>query len=163
MMRIFQQFTPNVSLPMTPAKRPGFNRRQGFSLIEILLVIALIALLAGLVVTNLDTIMGSNQEKIAKTFVTTTLKVPLTQYRFHVGSYPSTEEGLKALRRPPSGKESKWKGPYIESLPLDPWGNEYQYQFPGTHNKNGYDLWSTGPNPEDPGSHIGNWVTNENS
>ena len=162
-MRKFQQFDAVAPLVMPPSKRHGLKRKKGFSLIEILIVIALIAMLAGLVVTNLDTIMGSNQEKIAKTFVTTTLKVPLTQYRFHTGSYPSTEEGLQALRRPPSGKEAKWKGPYIESMPLDPWGNEYQYQFPGTHNKNGYDLWSTGPTPDDPGAIIGNWETNDNS
>lgn len=141
----------------TTPSHPHRRSRSGFSLIEILIVIALIAMLAGLVVTNLDTIMGSNQEKIAETFVNTTLKVPLTQYRFHLGSYPSTEEGLKALTQAPAGKEAQWKGPYIDSLPLDPWGRPYQYQFPGTRNPSGYDLWSTGPTPENTDSHIGNW------
>lgn len=148
--------------PKTPFRRRK-QSRAGFSLIEILIVIALIAMLAGLVVTNLDTIMGSNQEKIAETFVNTTLKVPLTQYRFHMGSYPSTEEGLKALVSAPSGKEAKWQGPYVDSLPQDPWGNDYRYQFPGTHNKKGYDLWSTGPNPDNPSDDIGNWQSGDGS
>ena len=145
------------------SSRFSSRSRRGFSLIEILIVIALIAMLAGLVVTNIDTIMGSNQEKVAETFVDTTLKVPLTQYRFHMGSYPSTEEGLEALQSAPSGKEAKWQGPYVDQLPADPWGRDYRYQFPGTHNKNGYDLWSVGPNPDNPSDDIGNWQSGNGS
>ncbi len=69
----------------------------------------------------------------------------LKAYESHVGSYPSTEQGLGALsRRPVTVDPGSWKGPYLKSPFLDPWGEEWIYQFPGTHQKD-YDLWSKGP------------------
>ncbi len=140
-------------------RRKRRHSRAGFSLIEILVVVALVAMLVSVVVFNVDTIFGANKENIASTFVRSSMKVPLTQYQFHMGSYPSTEEGLKALVQPPAGKEAKWKGPYVEELPKDPWGNDYQYRFPGTKHSRGYDLWSYGPDGVESGDDIGNWST----
>ena len=136
------------------------NRKEGFSLIEILIVIALIAVIAGLAISNLGGIFGGQQEKAAQIFVSQSLKIPLTAYKIDMGTYPSTEEGLKALIKAPSGKSSKWKKPYIEELPTDPWGNAYQYRYPGSKNVNGnsgYDVWSLGPDGSESVDDIGNW------
>lgn len=77
-----------------------------------------------------------------------------------IGEFPSTSEGLKALVAAPDGKEEKWKGPYLTKLPLDPWNNPYQYQYPGTKNKNGmkgYDIWSLGPDGVTSDDDTTNW------
>ncbi len=143
-------------------KKPYINRRSGFSLIEILIVIALIAVLATVAIGNLGGIFGGQQEKVANLFVNQTLKTALTPYRLDVGNYPSTAEGLKALVKAPAGKEKKWKGPYIEAseVPKDPWDNPYNYRFPGSKNVNGtrgYDVWSLGPDGVESADDIGNW------
>jgi type II secretory pathway pseudopilin PulG len=66
-------------------------------------------------------------------FVQASVKAPLQQYRMHMGSYPSTEEGLNALLDAPGGDKARhWKGPYIDTLPEDPWKNRYQYRFPAS-------------------------------
>lgn len=72
--------------------------------------------------------------------------VALDTYRLQVGAYPSTAEGLRALReRPGSVPETAWRGPYLRrDVPLDPWGHEYVYSSPGTANPLGYDLVSFG-------------------
>jgi general secretion pathway protein G len=87
------------------------------------------------------------------------MKIPLTTYRIHLGDYPSTAEGLQALVNPPSGKADRWKGPYLQDgkLPKDPWGRDYQYKYPGTHNKTSYDLYSLGASGQDDDKVIGNW------
>lgn len=143
-------------------KQSTFHRKSGFSLIEILIVIALITALFTIAIGNLGGIFGGQQEKVASLFVNQTLKTALTPYRLDVGNYPSTEEGLKALVKAPAGKESKWKGPYIEAseVPRDPWDNPYNYRFPGSKNVNsarGYDVWSLGPDGVESADDIGNW------
>lgn len=136
------------------------HRRSGFSLIEILIVIALIAILVTVTIGNLDGIFGGQQEKVAGIFTSQTAKIGLTAYKLDIGNYPSTEEGLNALVKAPAGKESRWKAPYLEEVPLDPWGNTYQYRFPGSRNVNGargYDVWSLGPDGVESADDIGNW------
>ena len=138
------------------------RRPAGFTLLEILVVLAIIGLLAGLAITNVDRIFGGAQGSAAKLFVSQTLKTSLTTYRIHMGNYPSTTEGLQALVSAPSAKADKWHGPYIEGgrIPLDPWEEPYQYAYPGTRNKESYDLWSKGPDKQSgTGDDIGNWET----
>lgn len=155
-------FQPNLAKSGSTHRLIRRQRRalSGFTLLEILVVLAIIGLLAGLAITNVDKIFGGAQGNAAKLFVSQTMKAPLTTYRIHMGSYPTTGEGLQALVSAPGGKADKWHGPYIEGgrVPLDPWEEPYQYAYPGTRNKESYDLWSKGPDkqsgtPDD----IGNW------
>ncbi|HEY5551250.1 MAG TPA: type II secretion system major pseudopilin GspG [Opitutaceae bacterium] len=133
--------------------------RSGMTLIEILIVLILISLLAGTVIFNVTKTLEGNTEAITKLFVNETVKVPLVTYRIHMGNYPSTEEGMQALITPPANRSERWKGPYIENktVPLDPWGNPYQYRYPGTKNADKYDLWSWGPDGRESADDIGNW------
>ena len=142
-----------------PARNQPLRRRlkAGFSLVEMLIVIALIAIVGTLLIGRIGNLFGGAQEDVAKQFVENALKAPLLKYRIDTGSYPSTEAGLEALLVAPSAVSSKWRGPYIEKLPEDPWGQPYQYTYPGTKNSDGYDLWSKGPNPESEADNIGNW------
>lgn len=152
------------SLTMKPASRvfPFRSRRgaEAFTLLEILVVLAIIGLLASLVITNVGGIFGSKQKDVTKLFVTQSIQLPLTAYRIDMGDYPTTAEGLQALVTPPASKADRWRGPYLQDgkLPVDTWGEPYQYRYPGTHNKNGYDVWSKGPDKTDgTDDDIGNW------
>ncbi len=132
--------------------------RHGFSLVEMLIVIALIAIIGTLLIGRIGNLFGGAQEDVAKQFVENALKAPLLKYRIDTGSYPTAEDGgLMALLNPPPGKQGRWRGPYIEKLPNDPWGRPYQYKYPGTRNPDGYDLWSMGPDPNNEAGFIGNW------
>lgn len=125
---------------------------------EMLIVIALIAIIGTLTITQIGKMFGGAEEDVAQQFVNNALKAPLLKYRIDCGSYPtSADGGLVALLNQPSSKQGKWKGPYIEKLPDDPWGNPYQYKYPGSRNPDGYDLWSTGPDPQSEDDNIGNW------
>ena len=125
---------------------------------EMLIVIALIAIIGTLTIPQIGKMFGGAEEDVAQQFVNNALKAPLLKYRIDCGSYPtSADGGLVALLNQPSSKQGKWKGPYIEKLPDDPWGNPYQYKYPGSRNQDGYDLWSTGPDPQSEDDNIGNW------
>jgi general secretion pathway protein G len=138
-------------------------RRTGaFTILEILVVLAIIGLLVGLVVTNTDKIFGQSQEAVARIFVRDSMKTPLVRYRIDVGDYPTTAEGLAALLAAPSGAAGKWRGPYLDvsggKLPVDPWGQPYEYRYPGVKNPGSYDLFSRGPDKvPDTADDIGNW------
>jgi general secretion pathway protein G len=139
---------------------PTNRKRRGFTLVEILVVITIVVLLAGLAITNLNKVLGNSQADVARLFVNQSLKTALVTYRLNLGSYPTTDEGLQALITAPSAKADRWRGPYIEGnkIPLDPWSQPYQYRCPGVHNKDGYDLWSMGPDQKDQtDDDIGNW------
>ncbi|MEX0323397.1 MAG: type II secretion system major pseudopilin GspG [Puniceicoccaceae bacterium] len=144
---------------MSHSKSRSKPRRSGFSLVEMLIVIALIAVIGTLAIPKIVDYFSGAQASVAEEFVKSGLKLPLTKYRIDTGSFPSTEDGgLMALLNQPSGMEGKWKGPYIDELPDDPWGTPYQYKYPGTHNKSGYDFWSFGPDKSpSPEDNIGNW------
>ena len=116
------------------------SNRHGFTLIELLVVMVIIGLLAALVAPRLFPKLGKGKQAAAKAQIEL-LGQALDQYRLDIGSYPSTTEGLNALVTNPGG--DKWDGPYLKkNLPLDPWGNPYNYQCPGSHGE--YDLYSLG-------------------
>jgi general secretion pathway protein G len=134
---------------------------EAFSLLEILVVLAIIGLIVGVAVENLGGIFGGAQTKVAKLFVTSEIELPLMAYKADMGDYPTAEDGgLNALWTAPSSKAATWHGPYAKGskAPLDPWNQPYQYRYPGTHNKGSYDIWSTGPDKTDgTEDDIGNW------
>ena len=136
------------------------NARRGFTLLEILIALAILGLLVGLAVTNYDKILGDSSASAAHLFVNESIKLPLTSYRIHMGDYPSTSEGLQALITAPTNRPDQWRGPYLADgrLPLDPWKEQYVYRYPGTKNKGGYDILSKGPDKvEGTADDIGNW------
>lgn len=124
--------------------RARIRARAGFTLIEILVVIAVIAVLATLVAPEVFRHLGSARESTAKSQVEM-LGAALDAYRLDLGRYPTTEEGLAALRVAPAGAGARWRGPYMrKDIPADPWGNAYQFRGPGQVNPTGYDLLSLG-------------------
>jgi len=135
------------------------RRAAGFTLLELLVVMVIIGLLAGIVAPRYFAQVGKSQVKAVKAQVDG-LDKALEQYRIDVGHLPTNEQGLAALQLQPSG-EQNWAGPYLKKdVPLDPWGNPYNYVVPGTHN-NDYDLWSWGRDGKQGGTgedaDIGNW------
>ena len=113
----------------------------GFTLLELLVVIVIIGLLAGLVAPRYFEQVSKSNTKIARAQIDS-LEKALDQYRLDVGSYPTTEQGLAALNARPPGLE-KWAGPYLKkAVPPDPWGASYLYKAPGDHGD--YDLQSLG-------------------
>ena len=117
------------------------RRENGFTLIEILIVMVIIGLLAALVGPRMFGKVGKSKQKAAKAQISL-LETALDTYRLDIGKYPTTDMGLQALRVQPSGLE-KWDGPYMpKDIPLDPWGNPYVYRSPGEHGD--YDILSYG-------------------
>jgi general secretion pathway protein G len=102
----------------------------GFTLIELLVVILILAILAALIVPRVVNRSGEAKVSAAKSDIAT-LRGELNKFKLDTGRYPTTEEGLAALRQAPSDVTG-WKGPYADQdIPLDPWQHEYQYQYPG--------------------------------
>lgn len=134
--------------------------RRAFTLVEMLIVIALIALVGGFVIANLGVIFDESKEQVESQKVTNLMKLPLMRYQMAMGAYPTTEEGLKVLWTAPADAGDRWRGPYVEkeSWLNDAWGSPYRYQYPGAHNPRGYDVWSIGPDKTDnTADDIGNW------
>lgn len=139
-------------------KRSIRHRSAGFTLLEIMLVVMIIAVLAGSAIY----FMGDNLGVAQKTRIDADIKSIKTQlmvYQATNGFTPTTEQGLKALAVKPesSPKPRSWQR-LMDSVPLDPYGNEYQYASPGIHNPDGYDIFSAGKDripgtPDD----FGNW------
>ena len=115
--------------------------QSGLTLIELMVVIVILGLLAALVAPKMFGRLGESKQKAAKAQIEL-FGTALDSFRLDVGKYPATSEGLQALRVSPSGVEN-WKGPYLpKEIPLDPWGQQYQYRSPGEHGE--YDLYSFG-------------------
>ena len=116
-------------------------KSRGFTLLELLVVVVIIGLLAGIVAPRYFGQVGKSEVNVAKAQLDA-LEKALDQYRLDIGHYPNAELGLKALvERPPS--EPKWSGPYLrKDVPPDPWGRPYVYKVPG--DKGELDLLSYG-------------------
>jgi general secretion pathway protein G len=130
----------------------------GFTLLEIMLVVMIIALLAAAAIYNMGDVFGMAGETKSKADINS-LKTSLTMYRGLAGDYPTTEQGLKALvTRPESEPRPRSWRQFASELPVDGWQRDYFYEYPGRRNPNGYDLYSAGPDKK-PGTDddIGNW------
>jgi len=147
-------------LPYLPSNfsRISLLRQQGFTLLELLVVMVIIGLLAGYVGPKTFAQIGKSEIKATRAQIDA-LEKALDQYRLDVGRYPSTEQGLNALMKQPAG-ETRWQGPYLrKDVPLDPWGAAYQYRQPGEHGE--FDLFSFGKDGKSGGdgeaADITNW------
>ena len=136
-------------------RRPGGRRLQhsGFTLVEMLLVLVILATLAAIVYPK---VMGrSEQARVtaAQTQIAN-FKTALDAFEVDTGYYPKGRNGFNDLLVQPRDVTG-WHGPYLESIPKDPWNNDYVYECPGKHNPSSYDVSSPGP----PGANspIGNW------
>ncbi len=123
-------------------KYPTPTATRGFSLIELLVVLVILGLLAGLVGPKVMKHLGGAKSDTAKLQIAD-LGAGLDVYRLETGDYPSNDEGLKALVENPGDKPG-WNGPYLKKklVPQDPWGHDYHYQMPGEHGD--FDLYSLG-------------------
>jgi general secretion pathway protein G len=118
--------------------------RAGFTLIEMLVVIAIIATLAALVGPEILRSTGDAKTQAARSQIEL-FALALDQYRLDNGEYPSTAQGLVALRDRPSDAATSWRGPYMRRpIPSDPWGRPYLFVSPGQENATSYDLYSLG-------------------
>ncbi|MGA2027049.1 MAG: type II secretion system major pseudopilin GspG [Syntrophobacteraceae bacterium] len=121
--------------------------RKGFTLIELLVVMVILSLLAAFVGTDFFKHIGTSKQKAAKTQIEM-FGTALDTFRLSVGRYPTTTEGLQALRTNPG--LDLWDGPYLrKEVPMDPWGRPYIYNCPGQHGD--YDLISYGADGQEGG------------
>ena len=143
------------------------NRRkrkseQGFSLLEIMVVVLIMGLLAAVVVTAVIPRFSESQKVKAQADIAI-LESALDHYRLQLSSYPSMDQGLDALVRAPKGLRNPERYPnegFIKRLPTDPWGYPYQYEYPGQNGSpDVYSLGADGQRGGDgPDADIGNWT-----
>jgi general secretion pathway protein G len=137
-------------------RKPSRRDRQGFTLMEVLLVLMILVVLASMAVT----IFGGTQDQALKDAAkgeVGVFKSAINLYKFHTKSYPAS---LKDLNEKPSDAKAaeRWHGPYLDKAPVDPWDNEYKIATPGKHNPESFDVWSTGPDGQDgTADDVGNW------
>ncbi|MFH0925499.1 MAG: type II secretion system major pseudopilin GspG [bacterium] len=119
------------------------HSHEGFTLIEMLVVISIIGMIAGLIGPKIFKGLKKAGNETAKAQIKQ-LEAALGTFRLDIGRFPTSEEGLDALLTQPSGLD-KWDGSYFqkETIPLDPWGNDYEYIYPGEHGE--FDITSKGP------------------
>lgn len=139
----------------------GVYRRQStraFTLVEMMLVVVIIGILAALVIPKIAGKSEQARVTAALADIRGGIKSALDQYDVDNGHYPQSLNDL--IQQPRDAKN--WHGPYFDppTLPQDPWGNNYEYVYPGKHNPSGYDLWSDGPDSKSgTDDDIGNWTT----
>lgn len=129
----------------TGAQRARNRGEDGFTLLELLVVIVIIGLLIGLVAPAVLRQLGNARASVAQELIARLGSV-LDLYKLDVGSYPDSGQGLEALLQRPAGVES-WNGPYLQGnkLPLDPWNHPYVYRSPAVRQGLDYNLCSHGP------------------
>jgi len=130
--------------------------KGGFTLVELMLVVIIIGVLVAMVMPRLSGRSEEARVGVAKADIDLNIATALKLYELDNGVFPTTEEGLNALKTAPSSAKN-WKGPYLEKKPIDPWGKEYQYKSPGTHRTQDYDLYSLGRDGVESADDVINW------
>ena len=134
------------------------NKRPiaGFTLIEIMLVLAIIALLAGTAIFKLGGVLKTGEQTRIKEDIKA-IEIALLNYKIAANGYPTTDQGLQALLTKPADARG-WNGPYFDDEITDPWGNEYGYRFPSQKGQRGPDIFSKGADgQENTADDVGNW------
>ncbi len=130
------------------------RRNRAFTLVEMLLVVTIIGILAALVIPRVVGVSERSRITAARTDINSGIKSALGRYEIDIGHFPQSLQDL--LTQPSS--DIHWTGPYLDKLPVDPWGHYYIYYYPGKHNQNNFDLLSVGPDgKEGTDDDIGNW------
>lgn len=133
-------------------KRDDNRSESGFTLIELMIVIIIIGLIAGIVTPNVIKRLDKAKQSTAQAQIES-LSQALDAFRLDMGRYPTSQEGLQALREKPTTNAEKWDGPYIKKeLPADPWGAQYQYKAPGAHGD--FDIISYGGDGKEGGDNL---------
>ena len=133
--------------------------RGGFTILELLLVMVILTVLAGIVGSRFVGQSTSARIRAARTQLEIFV-LALNRFEIDMGRFPSSNEGLEALVERPADGDTYWQGPYIDSntIPLDQWGNPWNYRFPGRYRSDSFDLWSNGPDGREGGDDdITNW------
>ena len=145
------------NIPSTTS-RNNSSRRRGFTLVELLLVLTILAILAGIVLPKFSGVGLKARISAAKTDISN-FKTALSMYEIEMGDFPPGRTGLQALVIKPSGASSKWrKFLDVDKVPNDPWDHPYVYEKPGKHNPDTYDVYSLGPDGKGGNDAIGNWT-----
>jgi general secretion pathway protein G len=133
-------------------RRTPRRGQRGLTLIEILVVVAILGMIAGIVGITVANQLGEARVDTARVQIKN-IGDALELYKVKFNKYPTTAEGLDALVSPPEGRK-----PLMETIPTDPFGNDYLYVYPGTHNQSKFDLYSKGPDgTADTDDDITNW------
>ncbi len=143
--------------PLFPSRRPTRGASAGFTMFELMMVLGIIAVLAGASIYwltgNLDVAKVQRVETDIQTITTQLRTYEMLNY-----TMPSTEQGIKALVSKPGGEPQprRWRQ-LMQAEPLDPWGKPYAYRNPGKKNPQGFDIYSLGPDRQESDDDIGNW------
>ncbi len=153
----------NITRFKSPRGSIGRARANGFTLVELMLVIIIIGVLAAMVVPSL--VGRSQQARVtaANADIRAAIGSALDVFEMDTGAYPTTSQGLEVLLKEPDDVTG-WRGPYLKEtkVPVDPWGNEYVYKSPGEHEGLPYDLVSYGKDGKEGGDDdIANYGTDD--
>lgn len=139
------------------ADKARIAAQQGFTLIEIMVVVIILGILVSLVAPNVFSVLDDAEITATKIQIRN-IEVALDTYRMNHSRYPTTDEGLEALLNPPGRSPGRSRG-YLDNIPKDSWDNTYQYRSPGL--KGDFDLYSLGRDGQEGGegldTDIGNW------